>query len=108
MTGDARPLRTIEGNFENQMAGVIAECENWKPVLAVVALPDEDKAAKSYRYCRKFAKELNERTKVVVEFADESYSTQAGRLMEGKKAGVDANAACVIATDWIAQSLNKA
>lgn len=103
LTRTAKPLRTVAGDFEKQLSEVAAECSRWKPVVVVVALPDEVKAARSNRYCRKFARELSARTGDKTVFADEAYTTQAGRAMQDKSAGVDANAACVLAQDWLNQ-----
>ncbi len=101
VTNDARPLRTVAGRFESQVDEVAAECERWKPAVIVVALPDSKDAARSHRRCRKFAEELSRRTGTDTVFADEAYTTAAGRAMEDRSAGVDANAACVLVTDWL-------
>lgn len=101
LTNDARPLRTVAGSFESQMDEVAAECKRWRPVVVVVALPGAEDAARSHRRCRRFADELARRTGTRTVFADEAYTTAAGRAMDDRSAGVDANAACVLVTDWL-------
>ena len=103
LTGQARPLRTVTGDFARQVQEANADCERWKPIMVVVALPDPATAARSHRHCRRFAEELSRLSGIESVFADEAYTTQAGRIMEDKSAGVDANAACVLAQDWLAQ-----
>ena len=113
----ASPLATLSAGGDGaHWEKVAALLRDWQPSLGVVGLPynaDGTESPMADR-ARSFARELQDRSGVPVEFVDERYSSleSYARLKEARAAGarkrrvtksdVDASAACVILERWFA------
>ncbi|MES2883477.1 MAG: Holliday junction resolvase RuvX [Pseudomonadota bacterium] len=75
ITGTARPLATLTGGMDAVLK-LIAE---WRPAALVVGLPlmEDGSDQRITTLTRKFAKELEARSKLPVHFSDERYSSRA-------------------------------
>ncbi len=101
LTGAARPLETVRGPLDRQLERACELCADWQPQLLLVGRPGP--AAKAAdRYCERFAARLQERTGIACAFADEYLTSQLADASAAVKAGTDAAAACLLATDWLA------
>ncbi len=114
LTGDARPLTTLEateaGPDWTRIGALLAE---WRPARLVVGVPyndapDEPIAAEAQR----FARRLQGRFELPVDTVDERLSSAEAydRLKDGRRAGrrgaiakkdIDSAAAAVILQDWL-------
>ncbi|MCX7627921.1 MAG: Holliday junction resolvase RuvX [Methylophilaceae bacterium] len=102
--GIAHPLRTIVGESnETRFAIIAAIIAEWKPVRLVVGLPLslDGEAHELTRLCKKFARRLQGRFGLPVEFVDERLSSaeasqalrEVGRHGRGQKPVLDQAAA---------------
>lgn len=75
ITGTARPLATLTGGLDAALKLVV----EWRPAALVVGLPlmEDGTDQRITTLTRKFAKELEARTKLAVHFSDERYSSRA-------------------------------
>ncbi len=100
ITRTARPLVTITGNFQFQIKQISTVIDKWQPELLLVGLPEAKVAKSSHAYARRLADKLGSVNSLKVEYADEAYTTQATKHMNTGY-GIDAEAACLLATDWL-------
>lgn len=110
----ARPLETIEAEAnEHRFAAIGKLIDAWQPARLVVGRPshaDRDEPHEFAARCERFARQLEGRYRLPVEFADERYSScvaesqLAGQGCAGRKnkARLDAEAAAVILQAWFA------
>lgn len=75
ITGTARPLPTLTGGFD----AVLKLVAEWRPTALVVGLPlmEDGTDQRITTLTRRFAKELETRSKLPVHFSDERYSSRA-------------------------------
>lgn len=75
ITGTARPLATLTGGMDAVLKLVI----EWRPAALVVGLPlmEDGSDQRITTLTRKFAKDLEARSKLPVHFSDERYSSRA-------------------------------
>jgi len=117
LTRSARALDTVAcGAAGPDWSRIEQLISRWRPARSIVGLPynaDGTESPMADR-ARSFARELQDRSGVPVEFVDERYSSleSYARLKEARAAGarkrrvtksdVDASAACVILERWFA------
>lgn len=87
ITGTARPLATLTGGLDAALK-LVAE---WRPTALVVGLPlmEDGTDQRITTLTRRFAKELETRSKLPVHFSDERYSSRAADdvLREARASG---------------------
>lgn len=87
ITGTARPLATLSGGLDAALK-LVAE---WRPAALVVGLPlmEDGTDQRITSLTRRFAKELEARSKLPVHFSDERYSSRAADdvLREARASG---------------------
>jgi putative Holliday junction resolvase len=111
LLGEARALATIaESANDRRFAAIGKLVAEWKPARMVVGLPRhiDDAEHEFAARCERFARQLESRYRLPVEFADERYSSAiAESLLAGdkrkNKARLDAEAAAVILQAWFDQ-----
>ena len=96
----ARPLETVTGDLDAQVQKIQALCEQWRPGLLLIGLPEEAIAKRASRYSKKLGDALEKAIGIEICFADEAYTTQIARS-EDPKGDIDATAAAVLASDWL-------
>jgi putative Holliday junction resolvase len=116
LTGSARPLPVLAGGDWNAIDKLIAD---WRPAALVVGLPlDEDGKDQAVTVlARKFAHQLEERSKLTVHISDERFSSRAaddilrdarasGRMTRRvRKGDRDGQAARVILEQWLGERM---
>lgn len=110
MLGTAQPLATIdEAANERRFAAIDRLVAAWHPGRLVVGLPRhvDDGEHEFAARCERFARQLNGRYRLPVEFADERYSSCVAAMQlpgdkRKNKARLDAAAAAVILQAWLA------
>lgn len=111
LLGEARALATIaESANDRRFAAIGKLVAAWKPARMVVGLPRhiDDAEHEFAARCERFARQLENRYRLPVEFADERYSSAiAASGMAGdkrkNKVRLDAEAAAVILQAWFDQ-----
>lgn len=114
LLGEARALATIaESANDRRFAAIGKLVAEWRPARMVVGLPRhiDDTEHEFAARCERFARQLENRYRLPVEFADERYSSAvaeaqlAGRDVNVRKnkARLDAEAAAVILQAWFDQ-----
>lgn len=111
LLGQARALATIaESANDRRFAAIGKLVAAWKPARMVVGLPRhiDDTEHEFAARCERFARQLENRYRLPVEFADERYTSAIAdsRLAGDKrknKARLDAEAAAVILQAWFDQ-----
>lgn len=112
LTGSARPLASLAGSDWTAVDRVLRE---WRPAALVVGLPllEDGTEQATTHAARRFARQLAERSKLPVHFADERYSSRAaddvlrdarasGRMTRRvRKGDRDAQSARVILEQWL-------
>lgn len=115
LTGDARPLATIDATTAGADWARIAELLNeWRPTRLVVGVPYNDGAPGEAiaAEAQRFARRLRGRFALPVDTIDERLSSAEARdrLRQGRRAGrrgriakkdIDSTAAAVILQDWL-------
>lgn len=114
LTGTARPLPTLGSKDWPAILRIIAE---WKPSALIVGLPLDEAGAEQAMTsaARKFAQQLQERSRLTVHVCDERYSSRAaddelrdarssGRMTRRvRKGDRDGEAARVILEQWFSE-----
>jgi len=112
LLASARVLTTIEAEASDQKFAAIGKLiDEWHPACLVVGLPahaDRDEPHEFSARCERFARQLEGRFRLPVEFIDERFTSAvaATRLSGDKrknKARLDAEAAAVILQAWFDQ-----
>ncbi|MEW6165687.1 MAG: Holliday junction resolvase RuvX [Pseudomonadota bacterium] len=111
LLGEARALATVaESANDRRFAAIGRLIDAWRPTRLVVGLPRhvDDAEHEFAARCERFARQLEGRYRLPVEFADERYSSAvaASRLDGDKrkhKARLDAEAAAIILQAWFDQ-----
>lgn len=111
LLGQARPLATVaESANDRRFAAIGKLIGEWQPARLVVGMPRhiDDAEHEFAARCERFARQLEGRYRLPVEFADERYSSaiaeaqMAGDKRENK-ARLDAEAAAIILQAWFDQ-----
>lgn len=107
LIGTARPLATIaETANDRRFAAIGRLVADWRPTRLVVGLPRhvDDAEHEFAARCARFARRLEGRFRLPVEFADERYTSAVAEAAIGDKrkhkARLDAEAAAVILQAW--------
>lgn len=110
LIGAARPLATIaESANDRRFAAIGRLVAEWRPARLVVGLPRhvDDAEHEFAARCARFARQLEGRFRLPVEFADERYTSAVAEAAIGDKrkhkARLDAEAAAVILQAWFDQ-----
>jgi putative Holliday junction resolvase len=111
LLGEARALATIaESANDRRFAAIGKLVAEWKPARMVVGLPRhiDDAEHEFAARCERFARQLESRYRLPVEFADERYTSaiaesQLAGDKRKNKARLDAEAAAVILQAWFDQ-----
>jgi putative Holliday junction resolvase len=109
ITGTATALCTVNARSEQPDWGRILELiDDWRPDALVVGLPLHADGSDSEitRAVRKFAQQLEGRSRLPVHIMDERLSSHAAKQLQrqdntGIKAGIDAIAAMIILQNWL-------
>ena len=107
ITGTATALCTVNTRSEQPDWGRILELiDDWRPDALVVGLPlhADGSDSKITRAARKFAQQLEGRSRLPVHIMDERLSSHAAKQLQhktGSKAGTDALAAMIILQNWL-------
>ncbi|SHH23056.1 putative holliday junction resolvase [Hydrocarboniphaga daqingensis] len=117
LTGAARPLATIAQHSQPDWAAIDRLIADWRPAALIVGLPlDEDGGEQPITEpARRFARQLEARTRLPVHLADERYSSRAAddALRSARASGAmnrrvrkgdrDGEAARIILEQWMAE-----
>lgn len=110
LLGEARALATVaESAIDRRFAAIGRLIDAWRPQRLVVGLPRhlDDAAHEFAARCERFARQLEGRYRLPVEFADERYTSAIAEAALGDKrknrARLDAEAAAVILQAWFDQ-----
>lgn len=111
LLGEARALATVaESANDRRFAAIGKLIAEWHPARLVVGLPRhiDDAEHEFSARCERFGRQLENRYRLPVEFADERYTSAiAETRLEGDKrklkARLDAEAAAVILQAWFDQ-----
>jgi putative Holliday junction resolvase len=107
ITGTATALCTVNArNEQPDWARILELIDDWHPDALVVGLPQHADGSDSEitRTARKFAQQLEGRSRLPVHLMDERLSSHAARQLQdkaGSKAGIDAIAAMIILQNWL-------
>ena len=110
ITGTATALCTVKARNEQPDWDRISEIiDDWHPDALVVGLPLHADGSDSgfTAVVRKFAQQLEERSRLPVHIMDERLSSHAAKQLQhqdktGRKADIDAIAAMIILQNWLA------
>jgi len=111
LLGQARALATVAESANDRRFSAIGKLiETWRPVRLVVGLPRhvDDGEHEFAARCSRFARQLEGRYQLPVEFADERYTSCTAEAQfagdkRKNKARLDAQAAAVILQAWFDQ-----
>ncbi|WP_299696373.1 Holliday junction resolvase RuvX [Hydrocarboniphaga sp.] len=117
ITGSARPLPTVANAAQPDWAAIDKLIREWQPAALIVGLPlDEDGGEQAITEpARKFSRQLQARSGLVVHLADERYSSRAAddALRDARSSGAmsrrvkkgdrDGQAARIILEQWMAE-----
>lgn len=112
LLGQARALATVAESANDRRFSAIGKLiDTWRPARLVVGLPRhvDDGEHEFAARCSRFARQLEGRYQLPVEFADERYTsctaeTQLSGDKRKNKARLDAEAAAVILQAWFDQN----
>jgi len=119
LTRTATPVTTLAAGRQLPWAAIDALIAEWQPDLLVVGHPGEDAGGTLVTALEAFLRELRERYELDVVTVDESYSSSAAEstLRAGRDKGlynrrlkrgqVDQLAACLIAEQWMQETLER-
>ncbi|HUF74492.1 MAG TPA: Holliday junction resolvase RuvX [Gammaproteobacteria bacterium] len=117
LTGTASPLTTLKAAGGPPWKEIDALVTEWRPDLIIVGRPGADADARLLESLDDFVAGLSERYALEIEQVDESFTSAAAEsaLREDRRDGIlqrrvtraeiDRRAACLIAEQWMNQSL---
>lgn len=105
VTGLSRPLAVVRGGRERQLTLIGQHLQEWRPQKLLIGLPCylDGREHGTSRFCRAFARLLQQRFNLPVALLDERLTTAAARTVD-TDAETDSIAAGIILQEWLWRS----
>jgi putative Holliday junction resolvase len=108
VTGQARPLATIDAAGDQRWTQIARLLDDWRPARLVVGIARhrDGSAHQMTQRCERFARQLEGRFRLPVERVDERYSSVEAAARGADRNDIDAAAAAVILQEFLDRARN--